>query len=37
MHHQFAKVRADLKRMLESTTLHSVLDDLPLERLILRR
>ncbi|MBX2977709.1 MAG: Rrf2 family transcriptional regulator [Flavobacteriales bacterium] len=37
LHNQFAKVRADLKRMLERTTLHSVLDDLPLERLILRR
>ena len=37
LHDQFAKVRADLKRLLEGTTLHDVVDGVPLEKIILKR
>ena len=37
LHDQFAKVRADLRRMLEGTTLHVVVDGVPLKKIILKR
>lgn len=37
LHDQFAKVRADLRRMLEGNTLHDVVDGIPLEKIILKR
>lgn len=37
LHDQFAKVRADLRRLLEGTTLHDVVDGVPLGKIILKR
>lgn len=37
LHDQFAKVRADLRRMLEGTSLHDVVNGVPLDRIILKR
>ena len=37
LHDQFAKVRADLRRMLEGTTLHDVVDGVPLGKIVLKR